>query len=102
MYFDVFHLIMVLVFYIIVPIMYFVVRNEVKPKKNIILGATLPYGAAGDSDVEKVCREFKKELNITSVVLTVTAFFGFFIKYDSIVFLYMSVWLGKNNDQEHK
>ena len=93
MYFDVFHLIMVLVFYIIVPIMYFVVRNEVKPKKNIILGATLPYGAAGDSDVEKVCREFKKELNITSVVLTVTAFFGFFIKYDSIVFLYMSVWL---------
>ena len=33
---------LVLSFLIIVPILYFVMKNDVKPKKNIILGVTLP------------------------------------------------------------
>ena len=41
----------------LVPV-YFMLRNETKPKKNIILGVTLPYEARQDAAVLAICEQF--------------------------------------------
>ena len=37
-------------------ILYFVLRNETKAKKNLILGVTLPLDARGDGMVQALCK----------------------------------------------
>lgn len=46
----------------LIPIMYFMLRNECKPKKNIIVGVTLPYEAQRDPEVLKLLERYKKEM----------------------------------------
>lgn len=48
-----------------IPIMYFTLRNECKPKKNIIVGVTLPYEARADSEVLGLLERYKKEMKQT-------------------------------------
>ncbi|MCL2662283.1 MAG: PH domain-containing protein [Oscillospiraceae bacterium] len=47
------------------PILYFVFRNLVKPKKNVIIGVTLPENERDNTDVQTICRSYLKWLNIT-------------------------------------
>lgn len=49
----------------VLPIVYFMLKNESKPKKNIIVGVTLPYEAQRDEGVLAVLRQYKKELKRT-------------------------------------
>jgi uncharacterized membrane protein len=51
------------------PVMYFTSRNFVKPKKNIILGATLPQEVHDKTEVQAVCYSFKSWLNILMLPL---------------------------------
>lgn len=46
----------------LIPIMYFTLRNECKPKKNIIVGVTLPYEARVDPEVLGLLERYKKEM----------------------------------------
>ena len=46
----------------LVPMMYFLMKNECKPKKNIILGVTLPLEAQGDGEVQAVLARFQREM----------------------------------------
>jgi len=51
------------------PILYFITRNYVKPKKNIILGVTLPQAVHGDDEVMAIVFGFKRWLNLTMLPL---------------------------------
>jgi len=51
------------------PVLYFVFRNFIKPKKNIILGVTLPQNEHENEKVRAVCRSFIKWFNITMIPL---------------------------------
>lgn len=46
----------------LVPIMYFMLKNECKPKKNIVVGVTLPYRAQCDPEVLGLLERYKTEL----------------------------------------
>ena len=46
------------------PIVYFMTRNLIKPKKNIILGVTLPGEVHGDERVAALCQTFVKRHNL--------------------------------------
>ena len=52
----------------LVPV-YFMLRNETKPKKNIILGVTLPYEARQDAAVLAICEQFLRQLNLVVLIL---------------------------------
>jgi uncharacterized membrane protein len=47
------------------PILYFVFRNFIKPKKNVIIGVTLPESERENTEVQTICRSYTKWLNIT-------------------------------------
>ena len=87
-----FHIIIVLAFYIAVPIMYFTMRNETKAKRNIVIGVTLTKEARDDGRTGRILKRFKRESAIVFALLTVTAFLAFFIRWDSITVLYITVW----------
>ena len=50
----------------VLPILYFVQKDECKPKKNIIVGITLPYEAQSDPSVLAHLERFKRELRLTA------------------------------------
>jgi uncharacterized membrane protein len=66
---TIFNIIMAACFVPIWPILYFLTRNYVKPKKNIILGATLPQSAHDNPETQEICGAFKKWLNIVMLPL---------------------------------
>ena len=47
--------------------------NETKFKKNIVIGATLPKEAREDTKVQKICSDFRKQQILTAAVLTLIA-----------------------------
>jgi uncharacterized membrane protein len=73
--------------------MYFILKSNVKPKKNIILGVTLPIDAREDADTQAVCAEYKKVLKRVFLILLPIPFAAFFIPYWSIVTAWHSTWL---------
>ena len=54
-------------------LMYFLLRNEIKPKKNIIVGTTLPYEAHSDPQVQAILETFKRELKCVTWLCMVPA-----------------------------
>lgn len=89
-------LLKIILFVCFVPIsaiIYFVLRNEAKPKKNLILGVTLPLYARTDDAVEAVVRRFLKRQMLAFLLLTLLAIPTFFIKYASVVLTWYLVWL---------
>ena len=43
-------------------ILYFQLKNECEPKKNIIVGVTLPYSARYDPEVQALLERYKREM----------------------------------------
>lgn len=89
----IFNIIMLLCMYPILPIMYFVLKNEAKPKKNIILGVTLPHIAREDSRVHVILDEFKSSLGKYTLILAVIPFINFLIPYMSINLTIYMTWM---------
>ena len=56
------NIIFVICLYPILPILYFVMRMNSKPKKNVLIGVTLPTEFLEDEEVTKLCNQFKKDL----------------------------------------
>ncbi len=90
---NILKIVLLVAFYPVLPILYFMLRNESKPKKNIILGVTLPYDARQDESVSQICMSFRKHLGITALFLAVLPVGVFFVKYSSIATTYLMTWL---------
>jgi uncharacterized membrane protein len=79
--------------YPVLPIIYFLLKNEVKPKKNIVLGVTLPYSKINDPRVDGLLAAYKKELNILTLILAPIPILTIFIKWFSIYYGIMILWI---------
>lgn len=71
-------------------LMYFLMKNEAKPKKNIIVGVTLPYEAHADPEVLAILERFKKEMKLLCVLVLLPVIPGCFIRGFG---LSLTVWL---------
>ena len=70
----------------LIPI-YFMAANQRLPKKNIILGVTVPYAHHDAPDVLAISAEFLRRLRILTLCLALLGIPLFFIPYMSIQFL---------------
>lgn len=86
-------LIMFVCFYPIALIVFFVLRNEAKPKKNLVLGVTLPHDARQSDQVGTVVRRFLTLENAVMAVLTLTIAPVFILNQDSVMMMWLFSWL---------
>ena len=77
----------------ILPVMYFTILNERKPKNNLILSTTLPKEAWEDPRVLAITKKFTKELTITCILLALLYLPSFFMEYLSVIMTYVMLWL---------
>jgi uncharacterized membrane protein len=89
---NLFNIVIFLSFYLVLPIMFVMLRNETKPKKNILLGVTLPLDARLSSEAGQICRRLKRNLVILLAVMTLIGIGGFYIPYTSVFFKYELIW----------
>ena len=89
----VFKIIMFVCSYMTLPIMYGMLRNEAKPKKNLLIGTTIPLWERDTKEVKDIVKEYKKNMDISFLVLTLLSFAIFFFKYTSVLFFYAMAWL---------
>ena len=83
-----------LVCFLPVPlIIFFVLRNETKPKKNLILGVTLPQDKRGEPAVTQTVKRFLAMENAVLILLLLLLVPQFFIGSDSAVFTWYMCWL---------
>jgi uncharacterized membrane protein len=86
----------IILFFCLFPvlvILYFIMRNEAKPKKNIILGVTLPYDARENAAVLRIVKGYMRRLNLYAVGLTLLMAPVFLIEHDSVAFTYFITWM---------
>lgn len=57
----------------LVPLMYFLLKNEARFKKNIAVGVTLPYEGRTDPETLALLARFKREQGVVAVALLVLA-----------------------------
>ena len=76
-----------------VPLLYVLLRNEAKWKKNIVVGTTLPYEARQDPEVEEVLRRYRRQLGQVSVLLLLVTVPCMFIPRFSVQFIVWSFWI---------
>jgi uncharacterized membrane protein len=79
--------------YMVLPLLYFMMRNLSKPKKNIILGVTLPHEAREHEDVLAVCIAYRSHLAITCLILTALSLPSFLFEHSSTTMTYLLTWL---------
>lgn len=77
----------------IAPFLYFMLANETKYKKNIVVGVTLPYEAREDEQVKAALCSFKKRLKWICIALVAIAIPCFFIKSFSVLFTLWCIWI---------
>ncbi len=81
-----------LTFYSCILLMLIMNLNNAKPKKNIILGATIPASRHNDARVTEIVGQYKKESIIAHVILTVLLVPALFVSM-SANFFYLMTWL---------
>ena len=77
----------------VLPIEYFVMRDEVKFKKNIVVGVTLPYEARSNSDIAHRLDQYKQELKRVFLLLLVVAVPCSLIPTTSVALFIWGMWL---------
>lgn len=88
------NIIYALLLYPILPVMYIQLRNETKPKKNIIMGVTLPYSALSRAETAELSDSCRKSLFRTFLLLHIPFLLCFIAeKYVSVLFGALMVWL---------
>jgi len=76
--------------------LFFPLRNEVKPKKNIILGVTLPHEGRTDAWILALCATYQKQLEIATLFVAICTLPMRILRTmgtDGQVFFYFSLWL---------
>ena len=81
-----------LVFYFVLVIMFVMDLNAAKPKKNIIMGATIPVSHQNDEKVVSRVKQFKKELIALFVIFTLLIIPAFFMSLSASM-AYTLIWL---------
>lgn len=76
----------------VLPIVYFMQKNECKPKKNIIVGVTLPYEAQGDAEVLALLERYRKELKRMCWVMLAAVVPGLFVRSLGLFITYYVTW----------
>ena len=76
----------------ILPVIYFTMRNEVKPKNNLILSTTLPKEVWEDPRVLSITKKYTKALTVTCIILAVLYIPAFFMEYVSHILTYVMLW----------
>lgn len=76
----------------VLPILYFTQKNECKPKKNIIVGVTLPYEAQNDPSVLALLKRFKRELGLTAWSFLVAVVPSLFIRSFGVFMMFWFIW----------
>lgn len=87
---------MIFMFAIFLPVLIIItvmLANETKPKKNIVLGVTLPYSARSDERVEALCASFRRRLWLAAAVLTLALVPGYFLPRASLQMGFIFIWL---------
>ena len=79
--------------YPILPILYFVMRMNSKPKKNVLIGVTLPTEFLEDEEVTKLCNQFKKDLKKIMIIYAFIPIIFFFMSYMSITLTMWMMWM---------
>lgn len=79
--------------YPVLPIVFAVLGNETKPKKNLILGVTLPYAARTDPEVLATSAAFRKSLWRWAVPLTLALCTMFVLPWMSVQLTVDMVWM---------
>ena len=77
----------------VLPIEYFLMRDEVKFKKNIVVGVTLPYEARNNADVLSRLNRYKKELKRIFFMLLVVSVPCMLIQTISAAMFVWGVWI---------
>ena len=75
------------------PLLGLFLRNEAKPKKNIIVGTTLPHEAQGDPAVLALTARYKRELKWVCLALMLPAIPGVFIRDFGLNMLLWMIWI---------
>lgn len=76
-----------------VPLMYVLLRNEAKWKKNIVVGATLPYEARQDPEVEEVLRRYRRQLGWSCLAMLALVVPCLFVLRFSVQFIVWFFWI---------
>lgn len=84
--------IMSLIFYSCILMMFVINLNNAKPKKNIILGTTIPLSHQGDARVIEIVARFKKVLILVHIVLVLLLIPSAFMSMAGNLF-YTMTWL---------
>lgn len=67
--------------------------NEIKPKKNIILGVTLPYDARENAQVLQICAVYKKRVWMSVLLLMLAGLLCCLAPWVSVQITLLFVWL---------
>ena len=76
----------------VLPILYFMLKDECKPKKNIIVGVTLPYEAQNDPSVLALLERFKRELKLTCLSFLAAVVPSLFLRSFGVLMTYWLTW----------
>lgn len=76
----------------ILPVIYFTMLNERKPKNNLILSTTIPKEAWEDPRVLAITKKYTKELTISCILLALFYIPAFFMEYISFIMTYVMLW----------
>ena len=77
----------------IVPLIYAMLLNETKPKKNLIMGVTLSSAARADAQVLDLCARFRRSLGWISLALCVLSLPILLLNRFSRSITWMLVWI---------
>lgn len=88
-----FGLIMYLVMLPVLIVMCVMLTNETKPKKNIILGVTVPFSAQSDPAVEELCGRFVRRLRIATLIMALLGVPMLLLPWFSVQLTVFLVWM---------
>ena len=77
----------------IVPLMYVVLRNDTKFKKNLAVGVTIPYAGRSDPEVVRLLEQFKRRLNWICLALLLLGALLLLVKGSGLFLLLLLTWL---------
>lgn len=77
----------------VAPLLCFMLVNEAKFKKNIVIGVTLPYGAREDSQIQEALNRFKKQQIGICVLLLIIAVPCVFARGMSLTMTLWCIWV---------
>lgn len=86
------HFFLLLCMYPLLPVLYFTMANQTKPKKNVILNVTFSYASLTDPQIRQICDAFRKDLKRAMWILAVLPIPGLFLSHASLSFAVLINW----------